>query len=462
MHIAVRQGVDKINSLQADSLLSQEIDLELNKNMGKFINLKYGRNNIYGKGFEQSQKRIDDLSTLVKEYRGFTGFIDREQLAYSRKDHLFREFFTLPFDYMHHIESSCNVLSSHSCGEHDFRYEHFNDADYISNAGYESTSKVFYIPFSALEVGGNGYVSEITIRNGVEFADSSFDAEETYSYGAGGTSLSTLLWEYEGTFFAESTAGGVVDHGHIYKNVLIEDILTTSTEEVDIYWEEFGSTTIKDSFIVVISPDSDLYKKCRTLEESEDIEAALDAVDAAAGFYDGGYSASTVGGSFQDSAVHFHTKVVVGDTEILIQGVETEGFIPAKRMFHSDSVTLNSEEDYSGVNLSITYIQHDDLHALLRDPFNKPNVDKVLGVFTNNRIELFTLAKGKTIASAIPHSVKLKYLRNPLPMSLVNGVNCELPAHTHEEIVEMAISSLLEGFSDPRYKTHMNELNRNE
>ena len=31
MHIAVQQGVDKINSLQADSLLSEEIDIELNK-----------------------------------------------------------------------------------------------------------------------------------------------------------------------------------------------------------------------------------------------------------------------------------------------------------------------------------------------------------------------------------------------------------------------------------------------
>ena len=31
MHIAIQQGVDKINSLQADSLLSEEIDIELNK-----------------------------------------------------------------------------------------------------------------------------------------------------------------------------------------------------------------------------------------------------------------------------------------------------------------------------------------------------------------------------------------------------------------------------------------------
>lgn len=56
MHLAIRQGVDKINSLQADMLLNEEIDIELNKSMFKFVNTKYGRNNIYRQGFEQSQK----------------------------------------------------------------------------------------------------------------------------------------------------------------------------------------------------------------------------------------------------------------------------------------------------------------------------------------------------------------------------------------------------------------------
>ena len=68
MHIAIRQGVDKINSLQADMLLQEEIDIELNKSMSRFLNTKYGKNNKYGQGFENSQKRIDDLRTLVKEY----------------------------------------------------------------------------------------------------------------------------------------------------------------------------------------------------------------------------------------------------------------------------------------------------------------------------------------------------------------------------------------------------------
>ena len=40
MHLAIKQGVDKINSLQADLLLSEELDIELNKSMSRFINSK--------------------------------------------------------------------------------------------------------------------------------------------------------------------------------------------------------------------------------------------------------------------------------------------------------------------------------------------------------------------------------------------------------------------------------------
>ena len=62
MHIAVSQGVDKIHSFQADVLLPEEIDLELNKNIHRFISQRFNtKGNKYGTGFEQSQKRIDDI-----------------------------------------------------------------------------------------------------------------------------------------------------------------------------------------------------------------------------------------------------------------------------------------------------------------------------------------------------------------------------------------------------------------
>ena len=103
MHIAIQQGVDKINSLQADSLLSEEIDIELNKNMFRFINTKYGRNNMYRKGFEESQKRIDDLRTLVREYEAPVSF--KEQL----KTKIFVDTFQLPTDYMYLVNQQSRL-----------------------------------------------------------------------------------------------------------------------------------------------------------------------------------------------------------------------------------------------------------------------------------------------------------------------------------------------------------------
>ena len=59
MHIAVNLGVQKIASFQADGLLPEEIDYELNTAMRRFINQRYNpRGNKYQRGFEQSQKRL--------------------------------------------------------------------------------------------------------------------------------------------------------------------------------------------------------------------------------------------------------------------------------------------------------------------------------------------------------------------------------------------------------------------
>ncbi|MFM7858618.1 MAG: hypothetical protein ACKO96_43540, partial [Flammeovirgaceae bacterium] len=58
--------MQKIASFQADNLLPEEIDHELNLALTRFIKQKYNpTSNRLNKGFEQSQKRIDDLRALV-------------------------------------------------------------------------------------------------------------------------------------------------------------------------------------------------------------------------------------------------------------------------------------------------------------------------------------------------------------------------------------------------------------
>jgi hypothetical protein len=57
--------LDKVNSFQADTLLSSEVYAALNMAQEMFVKQRYGRANKYGKGFEENQKRMDDIAPLV-------------------------------------------------------------------------------------------------------------------------------------------------------------------------------------------------------------------------------------------------------------------------------------------------------------------------------------------------------------------------------------------------------------
>jgi len=47
-------------------------------------------------------------------------------------------------------------------------------------------------------------------------------------------------------------------------------------------------------------------------------------------------------------------------------------------------------------------------------------------------------------------------------MSNALGVGCELAPHTHQEIVEMTVQSILEAISDPRYNSQSREVLESE
>ena len=498
MHIAIRQGVDKINSLQADSLLSEEIDIELNKNMRRFINLKYGRNNIHRKGFEESQKRIDDLSTLINEYRGFTKFGDREMLSYYStpygNKYLFREIFDLPYNYMHHIESSCNALRSQRHSNVSYRLEFYNDVDYQTNEEFEENSKYIVIPWSTLTSSNGDYVSGaikltagLQLGPGANLSQITGAEEDSDNWGTGGPNIETTIWEATDSniLLNLDSGGAIINLDGTYKEYIINHILTNHIDDVIIRWEKSNNVFFKDSFIVILKPDSDLYSWVRTQGEANQIVNTLEAVAATAGYAeDGTYVASN---AVYTEPTDFLTKLKLCGLyidnsyeqvydDVNIQEIDTIDIVGFKRKFTSPTNTLSRTADsgnywslvqgigqnFEGPNLPITYIQHDDLHGLIKDPFNRPGRNSIFGVFTHKAIELYSLADSSTSAYLIPDSVKIKYLRTPLPMSLSNNISCELPQHTHEEIVAMTVSSILEGFSDPRYRTQVAELNKQE
>jgi len=56
----------------------------------------------------------------------------------------------------------------------------------------------------------------------------------------------------------------------------------------------------------------------------------------------------------------------------------------------------------------------------------------------------------------------IRYLRKPIAVSLLLAVDCDLPEHTHDEVVALSVSMALENIEQPRYQSYLNELNKVE
>ena len=67
MHRAFKRELDKTESLQYPAFTSSEIDYFLNRAIIKFIKTRYSGLNLKGDSFEETQKRIDDLRTVIRE-----------------------------------------------------------------------------------------------------------------------------------------------------------------------------------------------------------------------------------------------------------------------------------------------------------------------------------------------------------------------------------------------------------
>tara|TARA_B100001094_G_scaffold80468_1_gene76700 strand:+ start:13183 stop:15081 length:1899 start_codon:yes stop_codon:yes gene_type:complete len=627
MHIAVQQGVDKINSLQADSLLSQEIDLELNKSIMRFVNLKYGKNNLYRQGFEQSQKRIDDLRSLVSSSEEYVHFKERRILSNpsavsGQFDVLFVDKYTLPTNYLYHINSYCNVLQNPGC-RRDIRFNletrkeqrvvftfQLQDLKITENrpgapeinyfrgwiptiniiGGATSNTENGQIDFANVttinEIGGKsifnrnlwnlnlsnqtpnqyGYVdgywthlpmgtdsmhfqTNPNINSGFRVI-SNYNPPFTTTYGDTWQVSSNIRINKHYTSVIPDMEASVWSR----EQKVIDSILQVGEVNpgVDIFYENYNGEYQEGTFTVELDPDS--WNFLITHEQASQLAETLvsegKSVDLATGailsdttgsqnpndftsyisipldteYYatfnitttntsDGGLIGAPneieiVAGpnGFEEFPASGLTELAASEYWELYQQEQSvqdamqlanienfnSGEIDVRRSTAADYFTFNPSgnkrwaasnnwtmsqslysslqgigEDFPGISKPIKYIQHDDILGLLYDPFNKPTDNRILGVFDSNSILVYTLIKNVTeesmdLVSILPYSIKLKYLRKPVFVNYSSNTSCDLPQHTHEEIVAMTVSSILEGISDPRYKSYMGELMKNE
>jgi hypothetical protein len=114
--------------------------------------------------------------------------------------------------------------------------------------------------------------------------------------------------------------------------------------------------------------------------------------------------------------------------------------------------------DYSDVEITkrqgVTECSQESYLQALNNPFSEHILHygeaKPLRLYIQNYVELITDGN-YSVTNYI-----LRYLRNPAKINLLGTVqvDCDLPVFTHDYIVKIAVSMVLENMADPRYQSH--------
>tara|TARA_R100001082_G_scaffold108540_2_gene83904 strand:- start:2515 stop:3690 length:1176 start_codon:yes stop_codon:yes gene_type:complete len=386
MHIGVQHGVDKINSMHSDVLLPEEIDLELNKNILRFINTRFNpRGNRYQKGFEMSQKRIDDLRTLVIE----------QSIPTAYKGHVFDNTWVdaafLPSDYLYLINVK-SLVRSNKCKDfcHTVAVAQMKPLAFILNVNltmHVTPSGGLPATFTSP---ANAYIGYESLGQ----SNAPLLTQVTKKYPGASGSTAQLK-----SFFTNSS-------NWLFPGVSITDMGGTLLKvEMPI-----GNTTQFDYLGIVWYDNT-----------------------SAAGVDHPGQTDDAGGNS------HPHTASGI---------FSSSSFWGEKRYPCDDDFTHTV-----GIN---EFAQHDDIYTVLQDPFNKTTYKSPLFTIKEDYIEVYT------DNTFIINDIKVTYLKQPAEVNAGNNIDCDLPQHTHQEIVDMTVATILEGLSDPRYQSSNMELLKSE
>ena len=131
-----------------------------------------------------------------------------------------------------------------------------------------------------------------------------------------------------------------------------------------------------------------------------------------------------------------------------------------------------SKGNCTGIKGKFHVRQHDD--EFENSPFDKSSFEwrTVNGVFYENGVKFYTDGSFTVDKFCISYIKKPRYIHNAedfrsgtynLPSGIVlsGAVNCELPEHTHREIVDIAVLLVSGEINTPDYQTKLNKLTFN-
>lgn len=351
MHVAIGTEMNKINSALFENILPQEVDFAINTNIQRFIKQRYGADaNLKKKGFEMSQKRIDDLRTLVVPNYSAKVYLPP---AYD-PDITEKLLFYFPSDYMFAVNSRFRVADN-ECAT--FNY---------------TTS---------------------TVSNSLTFIDFNTIAVTDWST----FKIKNVTDGYVLSLGAEASNYNTTDDFTYIIRIILQQLQTQyNFSQYEFYWENYHGTYYKNKLIIVnksITTWAYLLSGAVYINLSNSTETAL--------------------------------------------------------TYYSNSPTMNT---------SGKLVQEDDIFALQADPFNKTTPDFPLFFASGSNYNIYVDRNIFVVTDTI-----LSYLRTPKTVSYYLSQDCDLPDHTHSEIVSMVVDYLLEAVqAGDRYRTHQEIVATNE
>ena len=118
-------------------------------------------------------------------------------------------------------------------------------------------------------------------------------------------------------------------------------------------------------------------------------------------------------------------------------------------------VNISSTE--TSIERDLRIVSQADAYHLQQNPFGKTSPSFPLGIMFEDTIRVF-----QTSEKFILETLYLDYIREPVSISLNTNVNCELADHTHHEIVDLAVKSIIEAIESPRYQSNSIEQSQSE
>ena len=105
----------------------------------------------------------------------------------------------------------------------------------------------------------------------------------------------------------------------------------------------------------------------------------------------------------------------------------------------------------------VRIVEQDKVYAMQQNPFGKTKPDYPLAIIFDDEVRVYQDSE-----KFILETLYLDYLRQPVQITLSSSIDCELAEHTHHEIIDIAVKSIIEAIESPRYQTTSIEQQQSE